>query len=127
MTSKTSVIVDLDEHALERLVERHPAFIRYTPDNSEDVMKLLNTNYNSGILHKRRHGDFANYVLEVLSLSGIFYLRGHSKLPNTYIASTFKILRKPLGRKSTTRPQDVTVEYSFNLYCQESKAFVQIP
>lgn len=113
--SKTLIKVDLNDHALERLVERQPAFMHCTPDNCGDIINLLNRNYSSGILHKRSHGNFANYVLEVLSLSGVFYLKGHSQLPDNYIASTFKLLRKPLGHKSTTNPQDVVVEYSLGL------------
>jgi len=116
MMSKTLIKVDLDGHALERLVERQPAFMHYTPDNGGNIINLLNRNYSSGILHKRRHGNFANYVLEVLGLSGIFYLKEHSQLPDTYIASTFKFLRKPLGRKSTINPRDAIVEYSLGLY-----------
>lgn len=117
MTSKTPVKVDLNKHALERLLERQPMFVTYTPDDSTTVIEILNRSYKSGTIYKRLHGNFSNYVLEVLDLCGIFYLEKHVKLPDTYTASTFKFFRKPLvGNGSPRDAQVVSVEYSFNVY-----------
>ena len=122
MASKTSIKVDLDEHTLGRLIERQPNFMKFTPDDSIDIINLLNENYNHGTLHRkyrrlRRRHKFSRHVLQVPNLYGVFYLKGYSKLPNTYITSTFKLLR--YIAKSIVKSRKVEVEYSFNIY--ESK------
>jgi hypothetical protein len=104
--------VNLNEHALERLVSRQPQFMSYTPPDVEEVINLLNNKHKSGMLLKRKREKISTYDLKVLSLSGIFYLKGDSSSNCTYDALTFKLLKNPfLDRSFESR--DVITEYSF--------------
>jgi hypothetical protein len=126
MTLLTSIKVDLTQHALDKLVERQPVFINFTVEDSSRVIDLLNQNYNSGIIHRIVHKySPTQHDLEIPKLSGVFYIAGHSELPDTYSALTFKLLR---ARKQTsTLHQATSIQYSFDRYTHERKERVMTP
>ncbi len=107
-TEKILIKINLEDHAVSRLVERQPIFMDYT---NEKVISTLNTEpYKSGILHRRKHHDFSDYVLQVINLHGVFYLKKREDTDDIYDASTFKLLNTPRGSRST-HAKEVKVVY----------------
>lgn len=117
MATINSIKVDLTQHSLDRLIERHAAFVNYTPSDAHSVIAFLNQNYGYGIIRGTLHKFSASQLeLEFPNSLGIFYLVGHQRLLEVYFAETFKLFSRTPKKKEQ---QEVAVEYSFNHYVQK--------
>jgi len=115
------ITLNLTQRAVERLVERQPAFMSYTPSNVEAIVEALNKDHVYAVLHKKRHKYSPSpFELELPRLSGVFYMDPHERIPDRYFASTFKLLKST--KFVSTARENVNVTYSYSYYSCNAKS-----